>query len=157
NDALAITEAATNSGLAPSVAAQKAAAVTLQLDRAPLDGWIGDKGWANVTALLTANVSGLGVSQALIDQTVADMKAIAVAAGVTPAEYQKFSSDFSALQQGQNSIVSASPTSTQPGLIYAQHLSGFFHGVVNQRAFDSAKLNGDLANDEAAAGATPAQ
>jgi hypothetical protein len=87
NDARAISAAA-SAGSQPRSAVQlKAVEASLILDRSPLYGWLDDGGWTQMSARLTGTLDGLGVPQPLISQTVADMRALAVSAGVGPFDF----------------------------------------------------------------------
>ncbi|MFI5458152.1 MAG: hypothetical protein ACHRXM_22175 [Isosphaerales bacterium] len=145
DDARAISEAASAANLPPAFARNKAVEVSLQLDRSPLYGSIGDSGWAEVSARLTTNLDSLNVPQPLIDGTLADMKALAASAGVGSDGFQTFTNDFNTLRDGESSL----PTNpyyhfADPGLYYTQHLRSFFRGWGAQKVAALAKLQNDL-------------
>ncbi len=145
DDARAISAAASSASLPQATAHNTAVAVSLQLDRSPLYGAAQDSGWGVVTARLTANLDSLDVPRPLIDQTLADMKALAASAGVSADEFQTFTNDFYALRNAESSL----PPNTyyhfeDPGLYYTQHLRGFFRGWGVQKVAAEAKLQRDL-------------
>jgi hypothetical protein len=90
DDVRAISVAASAAKLPASAAKGTAADVSLQLDRSPLYGSATAAGWGVVSARVTTNLDSLGVTQPLIDQTIADMKALANSANVSTAEFQAF-------------------------------------------------------------------
>ncbi len=157
DDARAISSAAAATSLSPLAATNKATDVSLQLDRSLLYGWAGDSGWAVVSARLTTNLEGLAVPQPLIDHTLADMKAVAVSAGVSATDFQTFTSDFNTLRDGESSLP---PNSyyhfTDPGLYYTQHLRGFFRDWGRQKLAAAAGLERDLRSIQSEARPAPA-
>jgi hypothetical protein len=145
NDARAISAAASPTGLSPAAVQYKAVEVSLQLDRSPLYGWLDDSGWSQVDTSLTANLSGLNVPQPLIDQTVSDMRALAVSAGVDPFGFDTFTNDFDTLRNGEQTLPSNPYDHFEdPSLYYTQHLRGFFRGWGVQKVEAEAKLQKDL-------------
>ncbi len=144
DDARAIGQAASSTTLPPAVAATKAAAASLELDRSTIDGFLDDSQWAAVQSRLEGNLDGLNVPQSLIDQTIADMKAIADSAGVTGAEYDKFEHDSDTFRQGNASLPSGYAHFDDPGLYFSQHLRGFVHGQKETRQAAIRSLNADL-------------
>jgi hypothetical protein len=158
NDARSITADASTTTLNLQVARTKALDATLQLDRAPINGWIGPLGWSQIGAKFSANLSGLNVPQTLIDQTVADMHATAESAGVTSSDYQTLALDANLLRHseqnlGRNSFVHV----PNPGLYYSQHLRGFFRGIAAERKVNINALNRDVRDLTTQAGASSAQ
>jgi hypothetical protein len=145
DDAREISATAAATTLSPSLAKNKAVEVSLQLDRSPLYGWTGAAAWAEVSARLTTNLQALGIPQPLIDQTLADDKAIGVSAGVDFPAYQTFTNDFNTLRAGEASLPSnPSYHFTDPGLFYTQHLRGFFRGWGVQKVAAEAQLKSNL-------------
>jgi hypothetical protein len=67
-------------------------------------GWVGGSGWGVVSARVTTNLDSLAVPQPLIDRTLADMKTLAVSAGVSADGFQTFTSDFNTLRDGEQSL-----------------------------------------------------
>jgi hypothetical protein len=157
NDARAISAQASPTGLSASAVQYKAVETSLQLDRAPLFGWLDDAGWAEMSTRLTANLSGLNIPQPLIDQTVSDMRALAVSAGVDPFGYDTFTNDFDTLRNGEQTLPSNSYGHFEdPSLYYTQHLRGFFRGWGVEKVEAGAKLQKDLRTIEAQTPADPA-
>jgi hypothetical protein len=157
DDARAISAAAAATSLPPSTATNKATDVSLQLDRSALYGWLGDSGWAVVSARLTTNLDSLAVPQALIDRTLTDMKTLAVSAGVSADGFQTFTSDFNTLRDGEQSLPSNPYYHfSDPGLYYTQHLRGFFRGWGVQKLAATAKLENDLRGIQTDAQTNPA-
>ena len=158
DDAREISAAASASPLAPQSRRNKAVEVSLQLDRSPLYGWAGDSAWAEVSARVTSNLDGLGIPQPLIESTLADMRALAVSAGVGDAEFQTFTNDFSTLRAGEASLPSNPFYHFEdPGLYYSQHLRGFFRGWGRQKVAAEAKLQNDLRTIRTATEATASE
>jgi hypothetical protein len=157
DDARAISAAASAANLPASVASTTAADVSLQLDRSPLYGAAKDSGWGVVTTRLTTNLETLDVPQPLIQQTLADMKALATSAGVTADEFQTFTNDFYTLRDGESSLPSNPYYHFEdPGLFYSQHLRGFFRGWGVQKVAAEAKLRRDLRTVQSANQVDPA-
>src|SRR5262249_44586073 len=145
DDARAISAIASSAHLPRPAAQDTALAVSLQLDRSPLYGAARDSGWSVVTSRLTTSLNSLGVPQPLIDQTIADMKALATSAGVSEDQFQTFTNDFDALRNAESSL----PPNTSyhfedPGLYYTQHLRGFFRGWGVEKVGAEARLQRDL-------------
>ena len=157
DDARAISAAASAANLPATAANETAAEVSLQLDRAPLYGSASDAGWALVSARVTTNLESLDVSQPLIDQTLANMKALASSAGVSPDGFQTFTNDFNTLRAGEASLPSNGYYHFEdPGLYYTQHLRGFFRHWGTQKVAAEAQLAGDLRAISSVAQAGPA-
>ncbi len=157
DDARAISAAASAANLSPSVASTTATDVSLQLDRSPLYGAAKDPGWGVVTARVTTNLDALDVPQPLIQETLADMKALATSAGVTADEFQTFTNDFNTLLNGESTLPSNPYYHFEdPGLFYTQHLRGFFRGWGVQKVNAEATLNRDLRTIQAANSVGPA-
>jgi hypothetical protein len=157
DDARAISAAASAANLPPTVASTTAADVSLQLDRSPLYGAAKDPGWDVVTARLATNLETLDVPQPLIQQTLADMKALADSAGVSADEFQTFTNDFYTLRDGESSLPSNPYYHFEdPGLFYSQHLRGFFRDWGVQKVAAEAKLNVDLRTIQSATQVDPA-
>ncbi len=156
DDARAISAAASAANLSIGTAAAKTTAVdvSLQLDRSPLYGLATDSGWSVVSSRVTANLESLDVPQPLIDQTLADMKALAGSAGVSPAEFQTFTNDFYALRDSESTLP-ANPYYhfEDPGLYFSQHLRGFFRSWGTQKVAAEAKLQSDLRTIQSASAA----
>jgi hypothetical protein len=157
DDARAIAQAASATSLSPQAVQAKAVAVTLQLDRAPLDGFLDDSAWEGVAGRLKANLDGLNVSQELIDHTIADMKAIARSAGVTSDDYRDLSAAADSLKDGEARLRNSLVHFPDPNLYFTQHLRGFFRGAAVQKKADETKLNADLRAIQAQAQATPSE
>ena len=144
DDARMISQAASAASLNLSTAQTKANLASTILDRSVLDGSLGPAGWADVQARLTTDLSGLGVSQPLINQTFADIQATASSSRVTAADYQQLSKDMSALSTSEEIPGNLSYGDMDPSLYLAQHLGGFFRGWAVQRTTDVATLKSDL-------------
>jgi hypothetical protein len=145
DDARAISAAASSTNLPQATAHNTAVAVSLQLDRSPLYGAAQDSGWGVVTARLTANLDSLDVPQPLIDQTLADMKALATSAGASSDDFQTFTNDFYALRNAESSLQPNTGYHFEdPGLYFTQHLRGFFRGWGIQKVAAEANLQRDL-------------
>ncbi len=145
DDARAISAAASAVNVSTTVTKNTAADVSLQIDRAPLYGSAKDSGWAVVSARVTTNLDSLDVPQPLIDRTLTDMRALAISAGVSPAEFQTFTNDFYTLRDAESSLPSNPYYHFEdPGLYYSQHLRGFFRHWGTQKVAALAKLQDDL-------------
>jgi hypothetical protein len=145
DDARAISAAASAASQPAAVANNTAADVSLQLDRSPLYGSAKDAGWDVVSARVTTNLDKLDIPQPLIDQTLADMKALANSAGVSAAEFQTFTNDFYTLRDAESALPSNPYYHFEdPGLYYSQHLRGFFRGWGMQKVAAESKLKVDL-------------
>jgi hypothetical protein len=145
DDARAISAAASGTNLPRSDVQLKAVEASLILDRSPLYGWLDDSGWTGESARLTSTLDGLNVPEPLIDQTVADMRTLAVSAGVGPFDFATFTDDFDALRNGEQTLPSGSGYHFEdPSLYYTQHLRGFFRGWGVQRLHAEAALQKDL-------------
>jgi hypothetical protein len=145
DDARAISLSASAASLPDSVVHLKAVEASLELDRSPLYGWLGDDGWAQESSKLTADLSGLDVPQSLIDQTINDMRALAVSAGVGPDDFATITNDFSTLRNGEQSLPANSGCHFEdPSLSYTQHLRGFFRGWGVEKLEARTKLERDL-------------
>jgi hypothetical protein len=157
DDARAISEAASAPGLPRSVIQYKAVEASLELDRSPLHGWLGDAGWAEASARLTADLAGLHVPQALVVQTVEDMRALAVSAEVGPDGFASFTDDFNTLRNGEQTLPSNSGYHFEdPSLYYTQHLRGFFRGWGVQKLEAEVRVQEDLRAIPGRAGPGPA-
>jgi hypothetical protein len=157
DDARAISAAASAANLSPSVASMTATDVSLQLDRSPLYGAAKDPGWGVVTTRLTTNLDALDVPQPLIQQTLADMKALATSAGVTADEFQTFTDDFNTLLNGESTLPSNPYYHFEdPGLFYTQHLRGFFRDWGVQKVAAEVTLQRDLRTIQSANSVDPA-
>jgi hypothetical protein len=157
DDARAISAAASAANLPASVASTTAADVSLQLDRSPLYGAAKDSGWGVVTTRLTTNLETLDIPQPVIQQTLADMKALATSAGVTAEEFQTFTNDFYTLRDAESALPSNPYYHFEdPGLFYSQHLRGFFRGWDVQKVAAEAKLRRDLRTVQSANQVDPA-
>jgi hypothetical protein len=145
DDARALSAAASGAGLPRSVVQLKAVEASLELDRAPLYGWLGDDGWSGVSARLTTDLAGLHVPQPLIDQTISDMRSLAVSAGVGPDGFATFTDDFNMLRTGEQTLPRNSGYHFRdPALYYTQHLRGFFRGWGVQKIEAEARVQEDL-------------
>lgn len=153
DDAREISQDASATTLPLPAAQTKALAASLQLDRAPLNGWVGDLGWEAIRVRLDDNLSGLNVPPALVDQTIADMRAIARSAGVASFEAQHLDSDSARLLNGEQYLGSNSYYDfPDPRLYYTQHLRGFFQGGSAEKVAAQAKRNSDLRQLQVAEG-----
>jgi hypothetical protein len=157
DDARAISEAATSTSLPPQAAAAKALAVTLELDRAPFYGSLSDQAWAEEATKLEGDLTGLNVTQSLIDRTLADMEAVATSAGVTADQYTAFVANLAQVRSIRSQVPSGYGHIPDPGLFYTQHLRGFFRGWAVQRKSDQARLKADLHAIPASVGASQAE
>lgn len=157
DDARAITAEASATSLGPAVAQTKALAVTLQLDRAPLDGSFGNLAWQGVAGKLSTNLNGLGVSPELITRTIADMKATADSAGVSAHDYATLAFDANRLRHGEHGLRNSYTHFPSPGLYYSQHLRGFFRGAAAERKANLNALHADVRSIQASANATPSE
>jgi hypothetical protein len=145
DDTRAISGAVSASG-APPVPTRLVAA-TLLVDRSLLEGWLGDEGWREVRGKLATDLAPYQVSPALLDRTVADMKAAAASAAVDPGSYDVLTSDIASAQSARNQLYGGTPSASfrDPEVYYTQHLRGFFRGWGRQRLADAARLQADLA------------
>lgn len=157
DDARAVTAEASSTSLGAAVAQTKALAVTLQLDRAPLDGWFGNRAWQGVAGKLSTNLNGLGVSPELIARTIADMKATADSAGVSAHDYATLAFDANRLRHGEQSLRSSYTHFPSPGLYYSQHLRGFFRGAAAERKANLNALHADVRSILAIASPAPSE
>ncbi len=157
NDALAISQDASKTTLGRQSAQSKALAASLQLDECPLNGWVGNKGWATIESRLTSDLDGLNVPPALIDQTITDMRSIAESAGVSAVEEQHLQNDMDALQDARLRLPSYDSHFPDPRIYYTQHLRRFFRGDISQRKQESADLDKALQTTESGAGDSAAQ
>ena len=145
DDARAISAAATAGNLSAADAQYRTLEASLVLDRSPLYGWVGDTGWAEVSARLTSTLAPLQVPASLIDRTVTDMRTLAASAGVGPDEFATYTDDFNTLRNGEQSLPAKSGYHFEdPGLYYTQHLRGFFRGWGVQKVDARVKLDRDL-------------
>jgi hypothetical protein len=157
DDARAISAAAFAGALPRSTVQLKAVEASLELDRSPLYGWLGDEGWTGVSARLTTDLAGLHVPRPLIDQTVADMRALDVSAGVGPDGFATFTDDFNTLRNGEQSLPSNSGDHFEdPSLYDTQHLRGFFRGWGVQKVEAGARVQKDLRTIPVEARTSPA-
>jgi hypothetical protein len=145
DDARAISLSASAASLPDSDVQLKAVEASLELDRSPLYGWLGDNGWTQESSKLTADLGGLDVPQSLIDQAITDMRALAVSADVGPDDFATFTNDFSTLRNGEQSLPGNSGYHFEdPSLYYTQHLGGFFRGWGVEKIEAKTKLERDL-------------
>lgn len=142
DDVRSISSSATLGGLSLQDAQAKAVAATIQIDRAPLDGWLNDAGWSQISGRLTANLQALGVPQPLIAKTLNDSKAIAASVGLSADGFASFNKHWNQLHQDLQ-YYNTSTHFADPALYYTQHLRGFFRGWAIQRSADGAKLTAD--------------
>ena len=157
DDARAIGAAASpDPGLTPAAVAAKALVASIQLDRAPLEGWLGDPGWANVRDRLAGNLDGLNVPGTLVDQAVADMEAVAGSAGTSSAAFQDFTRKSEALQDAENRLGPGDPSFPDPGSYFTIHLRGYVHGWQAMTRQAQSRLASDLRSIHAEAHAAPA-
>lgn len=152
DDALAISKAASTTSLSPEAANVKAVAASLQLDRAFLEGFLDDRGWAEIQSHLEANLSGLNVPQPVIDRTITDMKAAAVAAGVSEGAYSTFTAKADKLRDAENVLYSSYVHFDDPQLFYTQHLRGFIRGGTAEKRQASAQIKADISAIAAGSG-----
>jgi hypothetical protein len=122
--------------------------VTLLIDRSLVQGWLDDAGWNAIRGQMKLDLAGLPVPEALIDQTIADMRAAAVSAGVDPGTYQVFSADQQSYKDARAQVYSGTFHSSfpDPQVYYTQHLRGFFRGWAVQKTDDEAKLRNDVSS-----------
>ena len=144
DDTRAISEAASTTSLPLKAANTKAAAASVEISRAPLYGSLSDQAWSAEQSRLGQRLTGLNVPQPLIDRTIADMRAIAVSAGVTSYQYQTFTDDFTRASEDRLRVPYGYGHIPEPGLFFTQHLRGFFRGWAVQRTNDEARLASDL-------------
>jgi hypothetical protein len=148
NDAKAIGAAIAAAGVAPSVAAARGAAITNLLASAPIDGWFGDQGWADEHNKLDKLVAGLGVSESLVTQTIADMRALAESAGVSKGEFYRLSVSINAYKSSEKNLsyyygLNYLNSLPDAHTFYAQHLAGFVPGAKAQAQADRQRLADD--------------
>ena len=144
DDARAISADAATSTLPRAVARAKAVAATYQLDRAPLDGGLGDAGFADIRARLAANLDGLNVPTTRVDHTLASIRAIAGSADVTAAEHDDLLDKAASYTHARNALPNNSITLPDPSSYYTQHLRGFFRGGAAARRADGATLDAEI-------------
>lgn len=135
----------------------RAIAATLQLDQAPLYGWLGESGWAEVRSRLTANLAPLQTPSSAIDQTIAAMQAVAGSAGVTSSDYQSLTARERSYARARSSARNTTSHFPDPETYYTQHLRGFFRGAAVSEKQAQASLDADLEAIEREANDTPAQ
>jgi hypothetical protein len=158
DDARAISLAASATNAASGLVSGQALAVTLQLDRSPLYGSLQASGWNTVTTRVTTTLQSLGASQPLIDQTIADMKAIAASAGVSSDDFATFTRDFNTLRDGISYLNRNIQYNSgyyhieDPALFYTQHLRGFFRDWAAQKNVADASMSASLRSALAALG-----
>lgn len=157
DDARAITQVASANTRGSPAAARSALAVTIQLDNAPLDGWLGDPGWNVVQARVQANLTTLGIDPAMIDRTLADMKSAASSAGVRYGDYQSLIAASDSYQDARDRVPNGYGSFPDPQTYYTQHLRGFFRGLAAGRLDAVAKLDSDVRTFEAQANASSAE
>lgn len=157
DDARAITAEASSTNLSPPVAHTKALAVTLQIDRAPLNGWMGSLAWQGIAGKLSANLNGLNVTPQLIAKTTSDMQAVAHSAGVTSSDYGALAFDANRLRHAEQGLRNSYMHFPSPGLYYSQHLRGFFRGAAAERKANLNALHADVQTILRSSNATPAQ
>ena len=154
DDARAISADAASTTLPPAIARQKAVAATYILDRAPLDGGLGDAGFAGIRERLAAALDGLNVPTALLDDTVASIRAIADSAGVTAAEHDDLLDKTASYTRARNALPNGTITLPDPSTYYTQHLRGFFRGGAAARRLDGEALEAEI---RTAAGGDPSR
>jgi hypothetical protein len=123
---------------------EKAVEATLQLDQAPLYGWLGESGWAEVRARLTANLASLQVPSSAIDQAIAAMQSVAQSARVTYADYQSLTAKEGSYERARSSVRVSTSHFPDPETYYTQHLRGFFRGGAVSKKDAQAALDADL-------------
>ena len=156
DDARSISEATTRATVGPQTAAEAANAATLLIDRALLDGWMGQAAWADVGAKLTNNLTLLGASPPLIAKTFGDMQAAADSARVNSDEFQNFTAEFNQVRSDENYVGASAYGYPDPELYYTQNLGGFFRGWALNRTADRQQLQTDVASVTSAASAADA-
>jgi hypothetical protein len=149
-------EASTQPRNAPG-AAQLALAITRELDRAPLEGWLGDPGWSAVHAAVQSDLQGLSVDQSTIDKTFADIQAVAISAGVTYGDYKSLTLALDSYQDARLSARNTYVSLPDPQTYYTQHLRGFFRGLAAGRNEAANTLQSDALGFTASSHANPAQ
>jgi hypothetical protein len=162
DDARAIGAAISASGVAPSVAAARGAAISNLLASAPIDGWFDDQKWADEQAELDKLVAGLGVSESLVTQTIADMRAFAESAGVSKAQYYHLTVTVNAYKSSENNLsyyygLNYLNSLPDAHTFYTQHLTGFVPGSKSQARADRQQLAADERALVDASGANAAQ
>jgi hypothetical protein len=135
---------------------KKAVEATLQLDQAPLYGWLGESGWAEVRARLTANLAPLQIPSSAIDQAIAAMQSVARSARVTYSDFQSLTAKESLYERARSSVGISTSHFPDPETYYSQHLRGFFRGGAGSQKNTQAALDTNLraierdANDSSA-------
>jgi hypothetical protein len=140
----------------PAVQA-KAVEATLQLDQAPLYGWLGEAGWADVRARLTANLAPLRVPSSAIDQAIAAMQAVAKSAGVSYSDYRDLTTKEASYSRARSSARDSLDHFPDPETYYSQDLRGFFRGGAVSKGKAQSTLDADLKAIERQAGDSSAQ
>ena len=157
DDARAIgAAAAPDPSLTTQAVAAKALVASIQLDRAPLEGWLGDPGWADVQARIDANLDGLNVPASLVGQTVVDMRTVAQASGASSAAFQTFTRNSESLQDAEARLGPGDPSFPDPGSYFTIHIRGYVHGWQAQVRGDQRRLAADLRVIRAGSHAAPA-
>jgi hypothetical protein len=157
DDAHAIAEEASSQPHVSASAAESALAVTIQLDRAPFEGWLGEPGWRVVRSNLEVSLTALGVDHAVIDKTLADMQSTARSAGVSYEDNVGLAIASDAYQDARLRVPSGYGSFPDAQTYYTQHLRGFFRGLATARLQSAANLNADVRAIELQSNATPAQ
>jgi hypothetical protein len=135
---------------------EKAVKATLQLDQAPLYGWLGESGWADVRARLATNLATLQVPSSAIDQAIAAMQSVARSAGVTYSDYESLTAKEKSYERARSSVRISTSHFPDPETYYTQHLRGFFRGGAVSKKEAQATLDANLraierdANDSSA-------
>jgi hypothetical protein len=93
------------------------------------------------------DLAGFNVPPAIINQTVVDMKAAALSAGVDPGTADILDAQIASVQSARNQLYGGNSgySYRDPEVYYTQHLRGFFRGWADQKTQDQAKLNADVA------------
>jgi len=157
DDARAIGAAARpDPTLTPRAVAAKALVATIQLNRAPQEGWLGDPGWSEVRDRVGANLDGLNIPAPLIDRTVADMQAVARSAGATLESYLAYTHAADTLRDAEDHLGNGDPSFPDPGAYFNTHLRGYVHGWQAETRGAQAHLAADLRTIHADAHAAPA-
>lgn len=157
NDTRAISAVVSAANLPRANAQYNVVQATILIDRAPLDGWMDDAGWAQISGRLSDALAGMNVPQSLLDQTVTDMRTLATSAGVGAFDFATFTDDFNTLRSGEQALPANSGYHFKdPGLYYTQHLRGFFRGWGIQKIEARATLDRDLRDIKSTAATSPA-